>query len=46
MKNDTLKVTVMDQGKGFKPAEVPDPTEPENLEELNGRGVFLMITSC
>lgn len=39
---DVLKITVTDQGKGFKPLEVPDPTKQENLETLNGRGVFLM----
>jgi serine/threonine-protein kinase RsbW len=42
LQKNILKVTVEDQGKGFKPSEVPDPTEPENLENVNGRGVFLM----
>ncbi|MCX6332883.1 MAG: ATP-binding protein [Bacteroidia bacterium] len=42
LKNSSLEVTVEDQGKGFKPSEVPDPTEPENIERVNGRGVFLM----
>ena len=28
--------------QGFNPEEVPDPTIPENIEALNGRGVFLM----
>jgi serine/threonine-protein kinase RsbW len=37
-----LCVSVTDEGKGFKPGEVPDPTKPENIESLNGRGVFLM----
>ncbi len=37
-----LVVTVTDEGPGFKPSEVPDPTKPENIEELSGRGVFLM----
>lgn len=37
-----LKVKIKDQGCGFKPEEVPDPTKPETIEELNGRGVFLM----
>jgi len=36
----TIKVT--DEGRGFKPKEVPDPTQPENIESINGRGVFLM----
>jgi len=42
LENNILNVTVEDEGKGFKPSEVPDPTEPENLENVNGRGVFLM----
>jgi len=42
LENNLLKVTIEDQGKGFRPSEVPDPTEPENLENVNGRGVFLM----
>lgn len=40
--NGNLKVTVTDEGKGFKPKEIPDPTLPENIEALAGRGVFLM----
>lgn len=41
-KNKELKIKISDEGEGFKPEEVPDPTRPENIEELNGRGVFLM----
>ncbi len=37
-----LRVTVEDEGPGFKPDEIPDPTKPENIEAINGRGVFLM----
>lgn len=37
-----LKIKVKDEGQGFSPEKVPDPTIPENLEEVNGRGVFLM----
>ncbi len=40
--NNELEVTVTDEGKGFNPAGIPDPTKPENIEELSGRGVFLM----
>ena len=41
-KKDKLKIKVKDQGMGFSPDKVPDPTIPENLEEVNGRGVFIM----
>lgn len=40
-KNEMI-VTVTDEGSGFNPANIPDPTRPENIEELSGRGVFLM----
>lgn len=35
-------VMVRDQGSGFCPSAVPDPTESENLERPNGRGIMLM----
>jgi serine/threonine-protein kinase RsbW len=38
----TLRISVADEGKGFIPKNIPDPTKPENIEELHGRGVFLM----
>jgi serine/threonine-protein kinase RsbW len=41
-KGKNLKIKISDEGEGFLPENVPDPTTPENLEELNGRGVFLM----
>jgi serine/threonine-protein kinase RsbW len=42
LQNNCLQVTVEDQGKGFKPNDIPDPTMPENIELINGRGIFLM----
>ena len=41
-KNEKLKIKISDQGKGFVPEEVPDPTIPQNIESVNGRGIFLM----
>lgn len=35
-------VTVTDEGGGFDPAAVPDPTRPENLNRSGGRGIFLI----
>lgn len=40
--NDEIKITVTDEGEGFNPSGIPDPTMPENIEALSGRGVFLM----
>ena len=35
-------ITITDQGPGFDPTLVPDPTTDENLEKPNGRGIMLM----
>ncbi len=37
-----LMAHVCDQGEGFDPADVPDPTEPDRLERSDGRGLFLI----
>ena len=37
-----LKARITDQGSGFDPSSVPDPTSPENLLKAGGRGLFLM----
>jgi serine/threonine-protein kinase RsbW len=41
-KTNELKIKVADEGPGFRPENIPDPTIPENIEALNGRGVYLM----
>ena len=33
---------VADEGKGFDPQNVPDPTKADNLDRLNGRGLFFI----
>jgi serine/threonine-protein kinase RsbW len=38
----SLVLRVTDQGRGFKPEEVPDPLEEKNLLKTSGRGIFLM----
>lgn len=35
---------IRDEGPGFDPTEVPDPTDPENLERVSGRGLYLIWT--
>ncbi len=37
-----VEFTIKDEGPGFDYDDVPDPTLPENLEKLSGRGIFLM----
>ena len=40
--NKVLRCEISDEGRGFDPASVPDPTIDENIEKPGGRGVFLM----
>ena len=42
VKGNFLEVIITDEGPGFRPEKVPDPTLPENIEIINGRGIFLM----
>jgi len=37
-----FEIHITDEGKGFNPDDVPDPTAPENLERPCGRGLLLM----
>lgn len=41
-KRNKLLIRVTDEGQGFRPETVPDPTTPENIEALSGRGIYLM----
>jgi serine/threonine-protein kinase RsbW len=40
--NDSLVITITDEGKGLDPLELPDPLAPENLMKGSGRGIFLI----
>lgn len=40
--DSTITICVEDEGEGFDPADVPDPTDPENLLRPSGRGIFYM----
>jgi len=37
-----LIFTISDEGEGFDFNNLPDPTAPENIENLTGRGVFII----
>lgn len=41
----SLRVYIKDEGKGFNPEEIPDPTSPENIFRDSGRGLYIM-KSC
>lgn len=44
-KSDTeFKVTVHDEGEGFDFTNIPDPTLPDNINKVTGRGLFIMKT--
>ena len=40
--DDTIRLEVTDDGPGFNPEEVPDPTLPDGLDRSIGRGLFLI----
>jgi serine/threonine-protein kinase RsbW len=40
--SEHFHIRVEDEGSGFNPADVPDPTAPENLERPCGRGLLLI----
>lgn len=42
--SDRLRVRIQDEGAGFEPDAVPDPTLDEFIERPNGRGLLLMRT--
>ncbi len=39
---EEIEVAIRDEGPGFDPSKLPDPTDPENLDRPCGRGVMLM----
>jgi serine/threonine-protein kinase RsbW len=40
--NDGVSIAVKDEGRGFDTNNVPDPTAPDNLESVHGRGIHMM----
>jgi serine/threonine-protein kinase RsbW len=40
--DELVRIEIEDEGPGFTPEEVPDPTAEENLERPCGRGIMLM----
>jgi serine/threonine-protein kinase RsbW len=41
---ESLTVHVRDRGEGFDPTSLPNPLDPDNLLNPNGRGIFYMRT--
>lgn len=44
IETDQATIVIRDEGPGFDPHQLPDPTAPANLEKLSGRGLLLMRT--
>lgn len=40
--DDEIRINIRDEGPGFDPSDVPDPTAEERLEQLSGRGLLLI----
>ena len=42
LEEGVIRFMIQDEGDGFDFTTLPDPTSPENLEKVGGRGIFLM----
>jgi len=42
MEPGLLRCSIEDEGNGFDFNQLPDPTDPANIEKVGGRGIFLM----
>ena len=42
--SNRIQLIFKDEGKGFDPAKVPNPTTPENILKTHGRGLHIMNT--
>lgn len=42
VQDSKLIIKVIDEGTGFDPTQIPDPTQPENILKDSGRGMYLM----
>jgi len=39
---ERIEIEVEDEGEGFDPRVIPDPTQPEYIDRPHGRGIMLM----
>lgn len=44
LSQERIQYVIRDEGPGFNPADLPDPTDPANLDRPCGRGLLLMKT--
>jgi serine/threonine-protein kinase RsbW len=41
-----IRFVIKDEGEGYDYNNLPDPTAPENIEKIGGRGIFLINHLC
>jgi len=41
---DRVRYVIEDEGPGFDPSSLPDPSSPDNMSRVRGRGIFLIRT--
>lgn len=46
IEENNIKFIVTDEGVGFDYKNLSDPTSPENVSKIGGRGIFLMKNLC
>lgn len=44
LSREIAAIKIRDQGPGFDPSSLPDPTDPENIGRISGRGLLLIRT--
>ncbi len=42
VRESAFAIHVSDEGGGFDPSNIPDPTDPDRIERVDGRGLFLI----
>lgn len=42
IEKDKITISVSDEGEGFDYTDIPDPTIPDNITKVTGRGLYLM----
>ncbi len=42
LNGQSVQIEIADEGPGFDPKTLPDPTDAEHIDEPNGRGIMLM----
>jgi serine/threonine-protein kinase RsbW len=42
LKDNKIEVSITDEGGGFDPEKLPNPTNPQNIWKEHGRGIFLV----